>query len=119
MNDVVTATVLSIESELKRNEVYNVGTGVPTTVLDIVKYLMNGYNIGDANYEITGNFRLGDIRHNYADITRITKDLGFVPKIDIKSGIETFTNWVKIEGIGNSGDYQGSINELKSRGLFK
>ena len=43
--------------------------------------------------KITVNFRLGDILHNYADISKINKLLGFVPKYNFKQGLKLFTIW--------------------------
>ncbi len=67
---------------------------------------------------ISHNYRLGDIRHNYADITKIRSKLNFEPEIGFSAGIERFVNWVNEQEINNDG-YEQSIGELKLRGLFK
>jgi dTDP-L-rhamnose 4-epimerase len=43
---------------------------------------------------VTGNYRLGDIRHNFADLTHIKNKLGFNPQFNFESGIAAFANWV-------------------------
>ena len=80
INDVVDATVLGIEKETANNQVFNVGTGVATDVITVATELSNNYGI-QVPITISGNYRLGDIRHNYADITKARQLLGFEPKV--------------------------------------
>lgn len=117
IDDVVEATILGIENEAANNEVFNVGTGVQTTVLDVADTLKRNY-VSDVDINISGNFRLGDIRHNYADLTKIKTKLNFTPNISFEQGIEKFTNWVNQQAIQES-KYEQSIAEMKEKGLYK
>ena len=72
IDDVVKATVLGIEKEEANNEIFNVGSGVATDVLTVAETLIDAYKI-DVPIKVNGKFRLGDIRHNYADISKIKK----------------------------------------------
>ncbi len=108
IDDVVDATILGIEHEDAANTIFNVGTGIPIDVLSVVKTLSE--KLGrPSHYRITGDFRLGDIRHNFADITRINRLLGFKPQFDFETGITHFCDWVRASGVQDSG-YQGSSN---------
>lgn len=117
IDDVVDATILGIEHEAANNQVFNVGTGEAVSVNEVVEELLSNFGV-KVPVEITGNYRLGDIRHNYADLTKISSMLGFIPKIRFKEGIKQFVDWVNCQAI-QSDDYETSINELKSKGLFK
>ncbi|WP_420603489.1 NAD-dependent epimerase/dehydratase family protein [Flagellimonas sp.] len=117
IQDVVDATILGIEKESANYNVYNVGSGVRTNVLQVAEALINQYN-SDVNYSVSGNFRLGDIRDNYADLTKIKRDLGFDPKVDFKEGIRRFCNWVSSQEIQKD-SYNKSIDEMKDKGLLK
>lgn len=117
IDDIVEATKLGLENDNANYNVYNVGTGQQTNVIDIANKLTSLYNVS-VPINVTGNFRLGDIRHNYADLTKINKDLGFVPKFQFEDGIEQFTSWVNSQEIKQS-NYTASLDELKQRGLFK
>jgi dTDP-L-rhamnose 4-epimerase len=117
IDDVVDATLKAIENPNANNEIFNVGTGVATTVLDIAKLLIANYKI-EVPLTVTGNFRIGDIRHNFADLTKIQKLLGFVPKINIETGIAAFCNWVNQQEIEAS-NFEASIAEMKAKGIFK
>lgn len=117
IDDVVDATILGLEKEEANNQIFNVGTGTPTDVYTVAKQLIENYRL-EVPITISGNYRLGDIRHNFADITKISSMLNFVPKISFKQGLEKFTNWVNSQEIQED-YYQKSIEEMKSKGLYK
>jgi dTDP-L-rhamnose 4-epimerase len=117
IDDVVDATIRGIESDMANGQVFNVGSGVPTTVKNVVSELLRCFDI-DIPVNITGNYRLGDIRHNYADISKINFLLNFTPKMDFKNGIGKFVNWAKNQSQSPE-YYQRSLDELKKKNLFK
>lgn len=117
IDDVVNATILGLEKKETNGQVYNIGTGVPTDVLTVAKTLCKYYD-SEVPIKISGNYRLGDIRHNYADISKAKKELGFEPLWSFDSGISSFTKWVNTQII-NGDQYEDSIEEMKRKGLFK
>lgn len=117
IDDVVNATILGIEKEEANNEIFNVGTGVATDVLTVAKTLIDAYNI-DVPVKVTGKFRLGDIRHNYAEMSKIEDLLGFKPKIFFKEGIQKFTKWVLSQLIEED-NLEASLVQMKKKGLLK
>lgn len=117
IEDVVNATILGLENDNANYKSYNVGSGTPTNVIDIANKLVKLY-ASNTKIKITRNFRAGDIRHNYADLMLIKDDLGFSPQYQFEEGITNFTKWVNAQKISED-LYSNSINELKSRGLYK
>ena len=117
ISDVVDATVLGIEKETANNQVFNVGTGVATDVITVATELSKNYGI-QIPITISGNYRLGDIRHNYADISKAKQLLGFEPKISFQEGLKQFTDWVNTQEVEED-KYQQSIEEMKAKGLYK
>ena len=117
IDDVVAATILGLEKEEANGEVFNVGTGEATNVITVANKLIENYN-STTNVVISGNYRLGDIRHNYADLTKINALLGFVPQYNFEEGIKKFAHWVTTQEIKES-KYEESIAEMKEKGLFK
>ena len=117
IDDVVAATVLAVEHTAAASQVFNVGSGVATTVLDVVKHLKLAFN-SDIVANVTGNFRLGDIRHNYADLTKIANLLQFTPKVSFAEGIRQFAAWAATQGPKDSA-YERSLTEMKARGLMR
>lgn len=117
IDDVVTATKLCIEKDEANNNIYNVGSSNAVSVLDVAKKLKKYYK-SEVEINITGRYRLGDIRHNVADISKIYSDLGFVPKYGFDRGVELFCDWVNKQEVKND-NYSLSIAELVKRGLYK
>ena len=117
IDDVTDATIAGIETNNSRTAVYNVGSGVPTTVLEVANELMKNYNI-EVPLTVTGNYRIGDIRHNYADLSLIKKELGFQPKYSFKEGLKQFCEWV-MKQPSEMSNYNHSLEEMKSKGLLK
>lgn len=117
IDDVVKATVLGIQKVEADFEVFNVGSGKGTTVTEVAQTLKSLYN-SPVNIKETGNFRLGDIRHNYADLSHIQNKLGFQPDVDFQTGVAAFAEWVNGQEIQED-RYSKSIEEMKAKGLFK
>ena len=117
VDDVVEATILGIEKDEANYEVFNVGLGEAIDVNTVASTLTRAYN-SKSKITISGNYRLGDIRDNYADLTKIKNKLGFEPKISFEEGIRRFTKWVNAQEIVED-KYEKSIEEMKEKGLYK
>jgi dTDP-L-rhamnose 4-epimerase len=117
IEDVCQAVVKSIQFNILNQIVFNVGSGVSTSVIDlanILKKLMNS----SSDLKITGQYRLGDIRHNFADLTNINMNIGFSPKVSIMEGLSKFVEWSISQGLKED-LYENSLFELKQKGLLK
>ena len=117
IDDVVNATVLAIQDNKLKSCSLNVGSGVSTTVQMVADSLKKLYK-SDVDIKISGNYRLGDIRHNKADISKIKKLLVFSPKVSFEDGLKQFVDWVKKQEV-NSDKYEKSISEMKDKGLMR
>lgn len=117
IDDVVDATILGIEKDEANFEVFNVGLGEAIDVLSVAEALKDAYQ-SDSKINISGNYRLGDIRHNYADLSKIKDKLSFTPKVNFKDGIQRFTQWVNAQDVVED-LYENSIKEMQQKGLYK
>ena len=117
IEDVVDATILGIEIKEASGHAFNIGTGVAIDVVTVAETLIEKYGI-KVPMTISGNYRLGDIRHNYADISLAKNILGFEPKWSFSDGIGEFTKWVNGQDIKED-KYEISIAEMKVKGLYK
>ena len=117
IDDVVEATILALEKEEANHQIFNVGSGETTSVSQVANSLKKLYD-SNVNISIGGSFRLGDIRHNYADLNKIKNLLGFTAKFDFQTGISRFADWVKTQELKED-KYEQSLNELKNKGLIK
>ena len=117
VDDVVEATALSLTHPRAADQVFNVGTGTPVSVMEVARTLVRLFG-SDTPIEVTGNFRLGDIRHNFADMQKIRDALGFEPAWSFERGIAELVLWAKGLGPTASG-YERSLSEMREKGLLK
>jgi dTDP-L-rhamnose 4-epimerase len=117
IDDVVQATTLGIERAQAAGNVFNVGAGAPTDVLTVAHAVAR--NLGaQVPITVTGSFRLGDIRHNYACLGKVRSLLGYEPRHDFERGVALFCAWARSQGTTRS-DFAGSLREMEEKGLLK
>ncbi|WP_304632887.1 NAD(P)-dependent oxidoreductase [uncultured Muribaculum sp.] len=117
IDDIADATILGLTVPGISGNAFNIGTGVATDVLTVANTLIKHYG-KEVPLTVSGNYRLGDIRHNFADITKARKLLGFEPRWSFDKGIEQFCRWVDSQPIQQD-NYEASIEEMKQKGLYK
>jgi dTDP-L-rhamnose 4-epimerase len=120
ISDVVDSIILALELEKPLWEAINIGTGVPISVLSVANRLMDGYQ-RQVQLDVTKEFRIGDIRHNFADLTKAKSLLAFDPKVNFDLGIAKFCEWVLLQKSHDDfiSKYQNSIEKMRNRGLHK
>ena len=117
IDDVADATILAIDNDKCSGMAFNVGTGTCIDVVTVANKLKEFYK-SNSEIKISGNFRLGDIRHNYADISLAKKILGYQPKYNFEEGLAKFCEWVLTQPIEHD-NYKKSLDEMKMKGLYK
>ena len=116
VKDIAKGVISSINNTKSNGEIINLGSGVNTSVLELATILKKHYN-SQSEINITGDFRIGDIAHNKADISKAKSILGFIPLISLDSGLKEFCNWVVYQDKDNSG-YEKSLIEMEKAGMF-
>jgi dTDP-L-rhamnose 4-epimerase len=96
VSDVVQANLLALEKDAANYQVYNVGTGRPTSILQVAN-LLGQILAPEEPPTILGQYRAGDIRHCYADIGKIGAALGFSPQVKFEAGIMGLVAWVQTQ----------------------
>ena len=114
--DVAAAVVAAVRSDLAPNGVVNVGSGVGTTVSDVARALAAAFG-ASPDLVVTGEYRLGDIRHNRADIARMRALIGGEPAIGLAEGLRRFAAWVATQPLPDDRLAQASA-ELRARQLM-
>lgn len=117
IDDVVKATTLCIETDRANFKTLNVGTGKAITVYEVAKTLNAMYQM-DIPLTISGQFRKGDIRHNFADVSLLQDTLQFTPEIAFNDGIRLFCEWVSQQAT-HQDNYEQSLLEMQAKGLMK
>ncbi|HEX2061484.1 MAG TPA: NAD-dependent epimerase/dehydratase family protein, partial [Thermoanaerobaculia bacterium] len=115
VSDVAQACVLAMEKAPEvAGQAFNVGSGRNYTVLEVGRRLAEvlGRNIEP---EITGKYRVGDIRHCFADISLTRELLGYEPKVLLEDALIELAQW--LEGQIAIDRVQDAAAELNARGL--
>ncbi len=114
--DIVQANLLALEKDTADEEILNVGTGRPVTVLEIAQSLSEYLDFKEPP-EILQRYRVGDIRHCFSDIQKIKNLLGYRPAISFKEGIKELASWVARQA---AEDRSGEANsQLIQRSLIR
>jgi dTDP-L-rhamnose 4-epimerase len=110
------AAACSNALELKSDAtVLNVGSGQPTKVINLAIALKRLWK-SNSKILISGDYRVGDIRHNWADIKLITKLWPNWRPTNLNKGLEEFVSWAQCQKVFEN-QSQLAKNELKKRGL--
>jgi dTDP-L-rhamnose 4-epimerase len=117
IDDVVEATVRSIEFQGQFVGALNVGYGQATSVMTVAQEIKAFFG-SDSTIKVTGAFRMGDIRHNIADVSNLKQILGFVPTVPFKLGLANFLGWAAHQAPEDKAAYLRSVNELAAKGLM-
>lgn len=116
VDDVVEALTLGLKSAESCDTVINVGSGVATSVRSVSLALSGAFG-REPNLRVTSQYRVGDIRHNVADIARLRELLGFLPRVNLADGLARFASWVNTQPLPR--DLLDEANqELKARNLM-
>jgi dTDP-L-rhamnose 4-epimerase len=116
VKDIARANIMAMGKEEADYQVFNVGSENPKTILEIARILTEKIKPSSGiEPEIKNAFREGDIRHCFADISKIRNTLGFEPSIRFEDGIDDLTEWVSKQTCEDRTTQ--ALQELKKRGL--
>ena len=115
VSDVNQANLLALTNPEADGQVFNVGTGRPTTITELVHTLSTrlGRKIP---LEPSGKYRIGDVRHCFADISKARELLGFTPRVLFPEGLDNLLPDRSSAGVGVSAKAHA---ELQDRGLIR
>jgi dTDP-L-rhamnose 4-epimerase len=116
VEDVAGAVLRLVERPSANGVTLNVGSGEATSVMAVARLLCEVMG-SDIEPHVTGQYRVGDIRHNFADISRLERETGIKPAVSLESGLRRFAAWVGTQPIPQ--DLLDKANaELKARKLM-
>lgn len=115
VHDMVEAFVLALENDRANYQIFNIGFGKGTAILELAKILEN---LLGKSYLISLNneFRKNDIRHCFSDISKAKKILGWKPKINLEQGLAELIEWSKKEKSNDK--FKSAEKELKDKGIL-
>jgi len=114
VSDVVRATRAAMEARGAPGQAINVATGRQVRIGELAAELARALG-SELEPELTGDFRAGDIRHCFADVTRARELLGFTARRTLADGLPELAEWVARQQIDERGDE--ALRQLRERGL--
>jgi dTDP-L-rhamnose 4-epimerase len=115
VSDAVAAITRACDCNSEGFRAVNVGSGRPTSVLDLA-LSMRKFLRSNSEVAVSGEFRCGDIRHCYADLTLARKLLGYEPAVSMEDGLQRFARWVSTQPMTADRSREAQL-ELNTRGL--
>ncbi len=115
VSDIARACRLALTAPEAADQVLNIGSGRQYTVLEIAHSLAEVLGREEIEPEVTGNYRVGDIRHCFADITLARRVLGYEPAMPFEQGLIELASW--LEGQVACDRVAEAREELAARGL--
>lgn len=116
VHDVVAAVQLSIDTPASNGKVFNIGTGIPRRIVDVAHTLARLVGRENLQPVITNTFRKGDIRHCFADNSRVQAVLGFTPRVIWEESLLEIAEWCAHEPATDR--FQQADRELRLHGLI-
>jgi dTDP-L-rhamnose 4-epimerase len=116
IDDIVQANLLALDQHAADYQVFNVGTGRSVQVGQLANMLAAAMH-STLQPRLVGRFREGDIRHCYADITKISTTLGYRPRMTLEAGLPDLVRWVSTQQ--SCDRVQQAQAELEQRGLLR
>jgi len=117
VHDVARACALTLERDEAAGCAVNVGSGESITVWEIAQRLARVTDREEVEAEVTGRYRVGDIRHCFADITMAREVLGYEPRVALDDGMAELAQW--LEGQTAEDRVDSAHGELVARGLAR
>jgi dTDP-L-rhamnose 4-epimerase len=113
--DVARACRLALQTPEAAGGVFNISSGVQMSVKQAAERAIHALGRSDLQPQITGKYRVGDIRHCFADITLARNVLGWEPSVGLEEGLADLTSW--LEGQTAVDRVVEAREELAVRGL--
>jgi dTDP-L-rhamnose 4-epimerase len=114
--DVARAIAAALQSDKADGATLNVGSGKPTSIASLALLLQQRFGIKTPP-QVSGEYRAGDIRHGYADLTAIRSRLGFAPEISLEEGLTRFVQWVRKQPL-EADRVDDAVSELTAHHLM-
>jgi dTDP-L-rhamnose 4-epimerase len=112
--DIAQACRLALEVPGAAGRAFNVGSGTPHTIREVAA-LLSAILGKTIEPEICGKYRVGDIRHCFADISEAREVLGYEPRVTLEDGLVELAEWLQDQAAVDR--VEDASRELAARGL--
>jgi dTDP-L-rhamnose 4-epimerase len=114
VKDIAEANIQAMKQKSADYQVFNVGKQDPVSIKQVAETIIELYG-ADLKPEIAFKFRKGDVRHCFADISKIKSKLDWEPKVSFKAGMQEIIEWSA--HVQAEDKFEVASRELKEKGL--
>ena len=114
VKDVTSANIAALEKDEANYQIFNVGSGKPIPIVRVAEILISLYK-SKLKPEVTFKVRKLDVRHCFADISKISQLLEWKPEVEFEDGLKEIISWSQSEKAVDKLD--SALRELERRGL--
>lgn len=118
VHDLARACRLAYETPGAAGEVFNVGSGQPITIREVADRIAETLGRQDIQPQVTNQYRMGDIRHCFADIGKARRILGYEPQVSFREGLQELSEWLQTQEQMAPEASLRAREELSARGLM-
>jgi len=115
VHDIVRACRLALQKPEANGQVLNIGSGRSISIAEMAQEMARAMGIDGLDPVITQKYRVGDIRHCYADVSLAQRVLGYTPRVELSEGLAELVDW--IAGQTAHDHVEAASAELARRGL--
>jgi dTDP-L-rhamnose 4-epimerase len=115
VRDVAKACRLALETPEAAGQVFNVGSGRHYAIRDLARRIATVMGREHLEPHVTGKYRVGDVRHCFADISSARQVLQYQPSVDLEEGLADLVDWLQGQVAEDRVDH--ASKELSARGL--
>ncbi len=116
VRDVALACELALDREEAVGHALNVGSGRSYSILEVARQVAEALDREDMAPEVLGKYRVGDIRHCFADLTRARSYLGYEPQFELAASLGELAGWLQGQSCDDRAD--AARGELDRQGLW-
>jgi dTDP-L-rhamnose 4-epimerase len=117
VKEIAKANLIALENNNANYQAINIGTGKSISIIELAETLIKLYKKPNLKPYISKEYRKGDIRHCFADVTKAKKLLNFESTTTLEAGLTELAGWAKIHGWGAEDHFEKALQELKEKNL--
>ncbi len=118
VKDICQGLILAMEKEPARGQIFNLGSGISITIKKVAEIMTKKIN-PKLSPIYNQNYRIGDIRHCVADISKAKKVLGYKPLYSFEKGVNDLIEWVQDQASPPKDVSNTALKELSNKGLIR
>jgi dTDP-L-rhamnose 4-epimerase len=115
VHDVAAACRLALDAPPACAGVFNIGSGRAVTISEVARRLAEALGLAHVRPDLSGRYRVGDIRHCCADITAARTALRYAPSVPLDDGLRDLVTWLRTQRAVDR--FNEAADELAARGL--